>query len=72
MYAFLFRHLPGPLRLRIIWLILLLTAALTVLTPAPIMSPRARQARDAAGSACKIGCSCGDSVGRKARYIRIR
>ncbi|NJC24226.1 hypothetical protein BJ994_003302 [Arthrobacter pigmenti] len=31
MYAFLFRHLPGPLWLRIIWSILLITAVLAVL-----------------------------------------
>jgi hypothetical protein len=31
MYAFILRHLPGPLWLRIIWSILLITAALAAL-----------------------------------------
>ncbi|WP_309070452.1 hypothetical protein [Arthrobacter sp.] len=31
MYAFIFRHLPGPLWLRVIWSILLFAAALTAL-----------------------------------------
>lgn len=31
MYAFIFRHLPGPLWLRIVWSILLLAAVLALL-----------------------------------------
>lgn len=31
MYAFIFRHLPGPLWLRVIWSILIAAAALAVL-----------------------------------------
>lgn len=31
MYAFIFRHFPGPLWLRIIWSILLIAGALAVL-----------------------------------------
>lgn len=31
MYAFIFRHLPGPLWLRIIWSILIAAASLAVL-----------------------------------------
>lgn len=31
MYAFIFRHLPGPLWLRIIWSIMLIAAVLALL-----------------------------------------